>query len=126
MEKNVDKNYKKKLQWDENEDRVRMTEREGKNKNTTMTMRMCKQRKWQEKFVKELPSMTGYEMAHAHTDTHARTRNRERWMESSLKSNQCPIDFDTFRGLRGIHSIVYRHLSISPFPFPDTRTFWPK
>lgn len=73
-----------------------------------MTMRVYKQRKWQEKFVKKLQSMTGSEMAltrtqggkHKHTHVHA----IERWMESSLKSNQCPIDFDTFRGLRGIQS----------------------
>lgn len=77
-----------------------------------MTMRVYKQRKWQEKFVKKLQSMTGSEMAltRAHTDTqggkhkHTHVHAIERWMESSLKSNQCPIDFDTFRGLRGIQS----------------------
>lgn len=45
---------------------------------------------------------------HKHTHVHA----IERWIESSLKSNQCPIDFDTFRGLRGIHSIVCRTLNL--------------
>lgn len=66
------------------------TSESGKKKTKN---KMCKQRKWQEKFAKKLQAMTGYEMAHTHTHT------QWRWMESSLKSNQCPIDFDTFRAI---------------------------